>query len=381
VIRPFIPDKLRKRIFQQFHSPSHPGIRASQRLIGRRVVWPNMKKDVKDWTRTCIPCQQCKVTRHVRSAPGVLPTPTRRFEVIHVDIVGPLTPSRGHRYLLTCIDRFTRWVEAIPMENATAESTFRAFSSGWISRFGAPVTVITDRGVQFESTLMQSALKNWGTDRKRTTAYHPQSNGFVERVHRRLKESIESQPEPHRWMDALPEILLYLHATPATDTNVSPAEYVYGEELRLYGEYVSKERPTEEEALDIVRRHAETLEAPKPRKQSQPTSVHVPKDLLVTPEVLVRVDAVRTGFDRPYEGPYKVIRRHEKFFVLDKGGKYDTVSIDRLKPFHREPEVHPPTQPPEQTEDHNATSDQTAKTTRSGRVSRPPARLVEDSSA
>ena len=339
--RPFIPADHRLTIFNQLHSVSHPGIRATQRLLSRRVVWPGMNKDIRDWTRVCTACQRSKIIRHVQSPPGALPVPSCRFEMVHVDIVGPLPPSRGHRFLLTCIDRFSRWVEAIPMQDSTAETTLRSFLTSWVSRFGAPQNIITDRGVQFESTLWREAMTVLGTKRSRTTAYHPQSNGLIERVHRRLKEAVKTQPEPHKWVDALPMILLFLHATPTTDTNVSPAEYVYGEDLRLPGEYVSNEpRPSIEHALLSVLRHSEKLRAPDTRKQP-PKTTRMPEELQTVDEVLVRVDAVRTGFDNPYQGPYRILRRQDKFFILEKGGSLITVSIDRLKPFHRLPSVHP----------------------------------------
>ena len=68
------------------------------------------------------------------------------FDVVHVDIVGPLPSSQGYKYLLACVDRFTRWPEAFPLMDITSESVSRAFVLGWIARFGAPSTVITDRG-------------------------------------------------------------------------------------------------------------------------------------------------------------------------------------------------------------------------------------------
>lgn len=314
--------------------------------------------------------------RHVRSTPSTLPTPSSRFETVHIDIVGPLPPSRNQRYLLTCIDRFSRWVEAIPMEDCTAETTWRAFMSGWVSRFGAPNTVITDQGVQFESTLWRNQLSALGSKRSRTTAYHPQSNGLLERVHRRLKEGIKTQPEPHNWIDTLPTLLLYLHATPATDTNVSPAEYVFGEELRLPGQFSEDcSRPSQGQTLLEMLNHAAKTRAPPTRKPKQRTE-QVPPELCTADQVLVRVDAVRTGLQSPYQGPFKVLKRHPKFFTIDKNGSPTTVAIDRLKKFHATPQ--PPISSPHST-NGNPVSRQpetiSPYRTKSGRSTRLPVRF------
>ena len=72
--------------------------------------------------------------------------PDAHFDYVHVDIVGPLPSSQGFRYLLTCVDRFTRWPEAIPLPDSTAEITAQAFMSGWISRFGIPAVITTEKG-------------------------------------------------------------------------------------------------------------------------------------------------------------------------------------------------------------------------------------------
>jgi hypothetical protein len=79
--------------------------------------------------------------------------PDARFDVVHIDLVGPLPPSHGFTYLLTCVDRFTRWPESVPITTNTAEAVAQAFLSGWIVRFGVPSTIVTHRSRKFESHL------------------------------------------------------------------------------------------------------------------------------------------------------------------------------------------------------------------------------------
>ena len=106
--RPIVPSSLRRAVFNAMHSLSHPGVGATEQLIKQRYVWPGMKKDIKAWTRSCQPCQRSKVQRHTTAPFSAFRTPDARFNQVHIDMVGPLPPSRGQVYMLTCIDRFTR---------------------------------------------------------------------------------------------------------------------------------------------------------------------------------------------------------------------------------------------------------------------------------
>ena len=193
--RPYVPLKFCRTIFDSLHSLFHPGIRATQKLITACYVWPNINSDIRKWARSCLQCQCSKVHRHTVSPFSTFANPDAHFDHIHIDLVGPLPPSQSYRYLLTYIDRFTRWPEAIPISYSTAETAARAFLNGCVSRFGVLSLITTDRGVQFESALWQNLMQLLGTKCIRTTAYHPSANGLVERFHRQLKAALKAIPD------------------------------------------------------------------------------------------------------------------------------------------------------------------------------------------
>ena len=236
--RPFVPSSFRWIVFNTLYSLSHPGIRAIQHLVTSRFVWPSVNADTRSWTRGCLQCQRSKVQRHTVTPLSTFLPPGARFDHIHIDLVGPLPPSKGHTYLLTMVDRFTRWPEAVPLVDMTADTVARAFVASWVSRLGVPSTITTDRGRQFESHLWVKLMRLLGTNRIRTTAYHPCANGLVERFHRQLKAALRAHLTP-TWTDVLPVVLLGIRSSLKADIGVSSAELVYGATLHVPGEFFS----------------------------------------------------------------------------------------------------------------------------------------------
>ena len=332
--RPLVPRAWQRPVFDSLHGLSHPGIRATQQLIASRYVWPGMNSDVRRWTRNCIQCQRSKVQRHTITPLSSFPMPDTRFDIVHIDLVDPLPPSRGYTYLLTCVDRFTRWPEALPISSITAEAVALTFINGWIARFGVPSTIVTDRGRQFESNLWNTLMRLLGSKRARTTAYHPQSNGMVERFHRQLKAALKAHSNPSAWMDSLPLVLLGVRTALREDTQSTAAEMVYGTTLRLPGEFfTSSSDSTPADPLDFVSQLKVRMQQirPSPSRSTHARTSHVSDELSTCTHVFVRADGVRKPLQPPYNGPYRVVTRTDKHFTIEINGRKETVSLDRLK--------------------------------------------------
>ncbi|XP_078264112.1 uncharacterized protein LOC144598103 [Rhinoraja longicauda] len=389
--RPIVPAAWRRRVFDVVHGLAHPSIRTTISLVAARFMWHGLRKQVGQWARTCIPCQTSKIQRHVRAPLQGIGLPCRRFDHLHVDIVGPLPPSRGITHLFTVVDRFTRWPEAIPLADTSTATCARALAAHWIARFGVPVVISSDRGPQFTSELWSAMAHLLGVRLHHTTAYHPQANGLVERFHRQLKAALKARLAGPDWMDELPWVLLGIRTAPKEDLASSSAELVYGSPLTVPGEFVPSLPGREEPPSSTLHRLRERVGklAPVPTSRHGTFRPYVPSALQDCAFVFLRRDAHQAPLQRPYEGPYRVLEHGQTTFVLDMGGRPEAVSIDRLKPAHLDidqpvrvarprPRGRPPLRvpPPVSPTVPPPAPLSTDYRTRSGRVVRPPVRFV-----
>ena len=331
VQRPVFPALFRGRVFDTVHRLSRPRIRTTRRLFTSKFVWPRIAADAASWARACVPCQQSKVNRHIRAPVANFRPPSRRFIHVHVDVVGPLPSSQGFTHLLTVVDRFTRWAEAIPMSDTSALSLARALLQNWVSRFGTPEHITSDRGSQFTSILWTQLSIILGTELHHTTSYHPQANWMVERFHRDMKAAIRSRLNGPNWVNELPWVLLGLRTAPKEDIHTSAAEMVYGTPLTVPGDFVcpSDDPVVAAELLSNLRDEVRKLRSTPVLRHGTAVS-HVSNNIMSTDYVFVRHDAHRGPLHRIYDGPYHVIEHEDKSCVLDIGGRLETVSIDRL---------------------------------------------------
>ena len=341
--RPFVPQAWRKRIFDVIHGLGHPGVERTRQAVASKFIWPNMRRDVTNWARNCLNCQRAKVHRNTVPPIGNFEVPNRRFSHIHVDIVS-LPESNGFSNLLTIVDRFTRWPAAIPIRDISAESVVDALAHGWISSYGVPKAITTDRGSQFSSAIWRQLLETWGIENHHTSAYHPEANGLVERLHRRMKESLIALCEDarHLWYWRLPMTLLAIRTTFKPDVGASPADLVYGEGLAIPGEILGNEDLNDEELLRRQRSLLANMRMEVERLQPKPTSSHrrpavyLPDELQTATHVFVRRGGVQPSLTSPYEGPFRIANRSPTNFDVHIPGRgVETIAISRIRPAHK----------------------------------------------
>ena len=141
------------------------------------------------------------------------------------------------------IDRSTRWPEAVLLRETNAEAVLDAFAATWVARFGMPTNISTDRGVQLTSATWTAWCSQYGVQHIPTTAFHPQANGMVERLHQQMKDALRARGGAGAWADHLPRVMLGIRASPKEESGTSAGEATLGHVLVVPGQLLPTTAP------------------------------------------------------------------------------------------------------------------------------------------
>uniref|UniRef100_A0A1A8GVS8 Gypsy retrotransposon integrase-like protein 1 n=2 Tax=Nothobranchius korthausae TaxID=1143690 RepID=A0A1A8GVS8_9TELE len=230
-----IPVKFRSQILSLAHESQwagHLGIRKTYLLLLEHFFWPGMKRSVREYCQTCHVCQIAGKPNQPPKPVPLTPIPVigNAFDHVIVDCVGPLPRSKsGKRFLLTIMCTATRFPEAVPLSSITAKAVIKALTS-FFSLVGLPKVLQTDQGTNFKSELFQKVATSLGIQHVTSSAYHPESQGVLERWHQTIKAMLRKYclSSGRSWDEGLPFLLFAAREAPQASLGFSPAQLVFG---------------------------------------------------------------------------------------------------------------------------------------------------------
>ena len=227
---PVLPSSLRADTLKLNHdipSAGHQGFEKTLDRLRQNAYWVSMAKDVERYCRECTTCQQSKLSMPQRAPLTSMPI-GKPWQMIAVDILEVPRSLNNNRYLLVVQDYFTKWVEAIPIPDQTASRITRELTK-LFATYGQPEILHSDQGRNFESSILSQTLQAFGVQKSRTTAYHPQGDGMVERFNRSLLQLLRSYVDTQDdWECYLPFVLYAYRTSVHSSTGASPFLLMYG---------------------------------------------------------------------------------------------------------------------------------------------------------
>ena len=326
-----LPRRYREEVLQTAHETpmgGHLGVRKTLERISRNFFWPGIRRDVSRYCQTCHPCQMIgKPNQRIPAAPlHPIPAFEEPFCRVLIDCVGPLPKTKsGNQYLLTIMCASTRFPEAVPMRSISAGKIIKSLTN-FFSMVGLPKIVQSDQGSNFTSRVFRQAMNSLGIKTVTSSAYHPQSQGAMERFHSTLKTMIRAYCLDHQkdWDEGIPFLMFAARDAPQESLGFSPFELIFGHTVRgllsmlkekcVQGnpanesllEYVSRFRTRLQETCELARKRLKTVQSEMKRRYDRNT-VH--RNFQDGDKVLVLLPLSGHPLKARFYGPYEIIRR------------------------------------------------------------------------
>ena len=325
VKRIVVPSTRREQVLRAAHTnltAGHSGYKRTLARIARYFMWPGMWKQVREFVRSCGGCQRAARNDNPKAPLQPLPIVSEPFAKVAFDIVGPLPrTTKGNKYLLTMICLFTKFPAAIALRRVDNETVLNAMME-LFSTYGLPQEILTDQGSVFCSRLTRACCKLLNISKLRTSPYHPQSNGSLERWHACLKGMLRKEGGSLKeWDVALKYLLLAYRDTPHSVTGFSPFTLMFGREVKgplealrtSWSEGDGEDCSVAEWLVGVQLRMSEMAELVSDREKvaKQRMKAYYDKgaklkSFLVGEKVLVRRPALHGKFDKAWDGPFEV---------------------------------------------------------------------------
>ena len=360
VLQVVAPSEIRQRLLQSLHnSPSggHLGRTKTLLRVRQRFYWPHYKEDVIRWCKRCDVCARSKsgpVRKRAKLGHVPVGAPLER---VAIDIMGPLPQTdNGHEYLLVVGDYFTKWAEAYPLQDHTAQTVADVLVEQFVSRYGLFRTLHSDQGREFESQLIAELCRLLRVKKTRTVPYNPKSDGLVERSNRTLKQmlSILVDENQFNWDDHIPYILMAYRASVHESTKCTPNLLMLNRETNLPVdllcgsppetpecpvEYVEWVRQAMQHAFTFVRKN---LQASTERHKTLYNQRSGSPSFNAGESVWRFYPPIaRKKFGKKWDGPYLVVQKvNDLCYRIQKSSQSPSlvVHVDHLKLYEG---VHP----------------------------------------
>jgi hypothetical protein len=344
-----ITQERKQRIIEEMHNCPIGGHQGVQRTIGRiklYLSWPGLDQDVTQYIKGCKTCQMNKETHHSIKLPlTITDTKTTPWDKVYLDVVGPLAMTQsGMKYILTCQDNLSKYFIAIPLQNQTAEEVTNAFVKNIILIYGIPTEILTDQGSNFMSDVFKRICKLFKIEKIHTTAYHPESNGALERTHKTLANYLRCfcDKKLNTWDEFLPFACFTYNTTPHSVTRFTPYEVLFGRVANIPGKLQRKPQPLynfDDIVLEIKHKMQSCQQLAKERlvkfKEAQRDRVKSNEHCFKENDLALLKIENRQKLDPLWKGPYEIKRLKGSNAIIQEAGKrtHQEVHISRLKPY------------------------------------------------